>query len=135
MFNYSSTPWLTQYWTRRICERAYGDDVYGLCGNEDVGQMSAWYILAAMGIHPFCPGSDRYEITSPVFDRVEIELDPDYYTGKKFTVTARNNSPENIYIRSIKLNGKPRDRLYITHGEITAGGHLELEMGPNPVKL
>lgn len=135
MFNYSSTPWLTQYWTRRICERAYGDDVYGLCGNEDVGQMSAWYILAAMGIHPVCPGSDRYEITSPVFDRVEIELDPDYYTGKKFTVTARNNSPENIYIRSIKLNGKPLDRLYITHGEITAGGHLELEMEPNPVKL
>ena len=128
MLNYTSRPWLTQYWTRRICDEAYGDDVYGLCGNEDVGQMSAWYILASMGFHPVCPGSDRYEITSPVFDRVDITLDPDFYTGRKFTVIARNNSPANVYIKALRLNGRPLDRLWITHDEITSGGVLEMEM-------
>lgn len=128
MLNYTSRPWLTQYWTRRICDEAYGDDVYGLCGNEDVGQMSAWYILASMGFHPVCPGSDRYEITSPVFERVDITLDPDFYTGGKFTVIARNNSPANVYIKSLRLNGRTLDRLWITHDEITSGGVLEMEM-------
>ncbi len=128
MLNYTSRPWLTQYWTRSICDEAYGDDVYGLCGNEDVGQMSAWYILASMGFHPVCPGSDRYEITSPVFERVDITLDPDFYTGGKFTVIARNNSPANVYIKSLRLNGRTLDRLWITHDEITSGGVLEMEM-------
>ncbi|MDE7397629.1 MAG: GH92 family glycosyl hydrolase [Muribaculum sp.] len=128
MLNYTSRPWLTQYWTRRICNNAYGTDVYGLCGNEDVGQMSAWYILAAMGFHPVCPGTDRYEITSPVFDRVEISLDSDYYPGRKFIVIAHGNSPENVYIKSLRLNGESLDRLWITHSEITDGGILEMEM-------
>ena len=70
----------------------------GLCGNEDVGQMSAWYILAAIGIHPICPGDNVYELTSPMVNKVTIPLDNQYYKGKKFTVLARNNSEENIYI-------------------------------------
>lgn len=81
-----------------------------------------------MGFHPVCPGSDRYEITSPVFERVDITLDPDFYTGGKFTVIARNNSPANVYIKSLRLNGRPLDRLWITHDEITSGGVLEMEM-------
>ncbi len=132
MLNYTSKPWLTQYWTRRICANAYNETVNGLCGNEDVGQMSAWYIMASMGFHPICPGSTRYEITSPVFDKVTISLDKDYYKGKRFTVIAKNNSPENVYIQSIKLNGKPLDRLWITHDEITRGGVLEFVMGKEP---
>lgn len=134
MLNYTSKPWLTQYWTRRICERAYDNTVNGLCGNEDVGQMSAWYILASMGFHPICPGSTRYEITSPVFDKVTIHLDKRYYNGDTFTVIARNNSPENVYIQSMTLNGKPLERLWITHEEITNGGVLEFVLGKEPKK-
>jgi putative alpha-1,2-mannosidase len=95
--------------------------------------MSAWYVLAAMGIHPINPGDNIYQITSPVFNAVEISLDADYYSGKKFTIVANNNSAENIYIQSIKLNGKTLDRFWITHGEIVSGGKLEMEMGSEPV--
>ena len=132
LFNYTSTPWKTQYWTRAICDRAYGTDVVGLCGNEDVGQMSAWYVLAAMGIHPICPGNPRYEITSPVFDEVEIKLDSNYYTGKTFKIIAHRNSPQNVYIQTLRLNGRPLNRLWISHKEITAGGVLEMDMGAYP---
>ncbi|HKI89008.1 MAG TPA: glycoside hydrolase domain-containing protein, partial [Draconibacterium sp.] len=129
MFNEIGLPQQTQMWTRRICEAAYGTDAFGLCGNEDVGQMSAWYVLAAMGIHPVCPGNNKYEITSPVFNRVELQLDKDYYHGNTFTIIARNNSKENVYIKSVKLNGEKLDRYWISHDEIVAGGVLELEMG------
>ena len=132
MLNYTSRPWLTQYWTRRICRNAYGNTVNGLCGNEDVGQMSAWYILTAMGFHPICPGSNRYELTSPVFHKVTVTLDGRYYKGKTFTIIARNNSPENVYIQSVSLNGKALDRLWITHEEITNGGVLEFVLGKTP---
>ena len=129
MFNYTAKPYLTQKWTRKICDKAYGDDVMGLVGNEDVGQMSAWYVLASSGIHPVCPGNTRYEITSPVFDKIEFYLDKKYYKGKKFTIIAKNNSPENIYIKSATLNGKPLNRLWLDHSEIAAGGTLVLNMG------
>ncbi len=135
MLNTAGVPHLTQKWTRQICKAAYGTGAYGLCGNEDVGQMSAWYVLAAMGIHPICPGDNIYQITSPVFREVEINLDSNFYPGKKFTIQAHNNSPENIYIQSMKLNGLPLDRFWITHQEIVAGGLLEMEMGPKPPAL
>ena len=134
LFNYVGCPWLTQKWTRMICQKAYGTGVRGLCGNEDIGQMSAWYVLAAMGIHPVCPGDNVYQITSPVFQKVRIRLDPDYYRGRTFTVIAKNNSADNIYIQSAKLNGTALDRAWITHDEIAVGGTLELEMGPSPNK-
>jgi predicted alpha-1,2-mannosidase len=132
MLNYTSRPWLTQYWTRRICRNAYDDTVNGLCGNEDVGQMSAWYILTAMGFHPICPGNNRYELTSPVFNKVTIALDKRYYKGKTFTIIAHNNSPENVYIQSVSLNGKVLNRLWITHEEIINGGVLEFILGKTP---
>jgi predicted alpha-1,2-mannosidase len=132
MFNRLGAPWLTQKWTREICRRAYHNSVEGLVGNEDVGQMSAWYVLAASGIHPVCPGDTRYEITSPVFDRIDMRLDPEYASGKTFTIIARNNSAENKYIRSAQLNGKPYVHCWIEHETIAAGGTLELEMGSVP---
>jgi predicted alpha-1,2-mannosidase len=132
MLNTAGVPYLTQKWTRKICSTAYGTGAYGLCGNEDVGQMSAWYVLASMGIHPICPGDNKYQITSPVFNKIEINLDSDYYTGKKFTIIANHNSPENIYIQSMKLNGKVLDRFWISHDEIVKGGILEMEMGAEP---
>ncbi len=128
IFNEIGLPRQTQKWTRKICEKAYGTDAYGLCGNEDVGQMSAWYVLAAIGIHPINPGDNKYQITSPVFNKIVLKLDEEYYNGNTFTIIAHNNSKENFYIKSIKLNGKKLDRYWITHGEIVNGGLLELEM-------
>ncbi|NPA37428.1 MAG: glycoside hydrolase family 92 protein [Chlorobi bacterium] len=128
IFNEIGLPDQTQKWTRRICDVAYGDDAFGLCGNEDVGQMSAWYVLAAIGFHPLCPGDNKYQITSPVFNKIVLHLDKNYYNGNTFTIIANNNSKENVYIKSMKLNGKPLDRYWITHEEIVNGGILELEM-------
>ena len=132
LFNRLGAPYLTQKWTRDICKNAYRNAVAGLVGNEDVGQMSAWYVLAASGIHPICPGDGRYEITSPVFDKVVFNLDPQYAKGKTFTIEARGNSPENVYIQKATLNGKPYDKCYLMHADMMKGGTLVLEMGPEP---
>ena len=134
LFNRLGEPWLTQQWTRTICRQAYHNTVEGLVGNEDVGQMSAWYVLAAAGLHPVCPGDTRYEITSPVFARIVFQLDPRYAQGKSFTVQADHNSKENIYIQQAWLNGRPYDKCYLDHQDIMAGGSLRLEMGPHPNK-
>ncbi len=131
MFNKLGRPWLTQKWTRCICDNAYKNKVEGLTGNEDVGQMSAWYVLAASGIHPVCPGNTRYEITSPVFDKITFNLD----SGKTFTIIAHNNSQDNIYIQQIKLNGQKYDLFDIDHADIIKGSTLELFMGAEPAKM
>ncbi|WP_293651142.1 GH92 family glycosyl hydrolase [uncultured Parabacteroides sp.] len=132
LFNRLGAPELTQKWTRDICRNAYKNSVLGLVGNEDVGQMSAWYVLAASGIHPVCPGDQRYEITSPVFEKVVFNLDPDYAEGKTFVIEARNNSPENIYVQQATLNGIPYDKCYLTHADLMKGGTLVLQMGAKP---
>jgi predicted alpha-1,2-mannosidase len=134
LYNRLGAPWLTQKWSREICRRAYKNSVEGLVGNEDVGQMSAWYVLAAGGIHPVCPGDTRQEITSPVFNKVTYKLDPQYAKGKSFTVLAANNSADNVYIQSAKLNGKTYNKCYIDYKDIAAGGTLELIMGKQPNK-
>ncbi|QHS57508.1 glycoside hydrolase family 92 protein [Mucilaginibacter sp. 14171R-50] len=134
LYNRLGQPWLTQKWTREICRRAYKNSVEGLVGNEDVGQMSAWYVLAATGLHPVCPGDTRQEITSPVFDKVTLKLDPRYAKGKAFTIVAKNNSPVNIYIQSAKLNGRKYNKCYLDYNDIAAGGMLELTMGAQPNK-
>ena len=132
LFNQLDVPWYTQKWTRYTCEKAYANKVEGIVGNEDVGQMSAWYILAASGIHPSCPGNTRMEITSPVFSKIEFRLDPDYYSGKTFTVIAHNNSANNIYIQKALLNGKEYNKCYLDFTDIVSGGTLELYMGDQP---
>jgi predicted alpha-1,2-mannosidase len=130
LFNRLGVPWLTQKWSREICKRAYHNSVEGLVGNDDVGQMSAWYVLAASGLYQLCPGDPRYEITSPVFNNISIK------TGKNgnhtFAIIADNNSPDNIYIRSATLNGKPYNKCFIDYSDIARGGTLKLEMGDNP---
>ncbi|MDO5447289.1 MAG: glycoside hydrolase family 92 protein, partial [Prevotellaceae bacterium] len=129
LFNRLGQPWRTQYWTRYICKYAYENQIAGLKGNEDVGQMSAWYVLSAAGLHPYCPGETRTEITSPVFNRIVMQLPA---TGKTFTVIAENNSDENIYIQSATLNGKKLNRCWLDFSEIVAGGELKLVMGSKP---
>ena len=131
-FNQLDVPWYTQKWTRYICKNAYANKVEGIVGNEDVGQMSAWYILAASGIHPSCPGNTRMEITSPVFDKVEFNLDSKYHQGKVFTIIAHNNNTNNLYIQKALLNGKEYNKCYLDFAEIAAGGTLELFMGDKP---
>ena len=132
LFNRLDAPELTQKWTRDICRNAYKNSVLGLVGNEDVGQMSAWYVLAASGLHPICPGDQRYEITSPVFEKVVFHLDPDYAEAKTFVIEARDNSPENVYIQQATLYGKPYDKCYLMHADLMRGGTLVLRMGATP---
>lgn len=134
LFNRIGAPWLTQKWTRAICRRAYHDAVEGLVGNEDLGQMSAWYVLSSAGFHPIAAGNLRYEITSPVFSKITIRLDPKYAGGKTFTIIAKDNSAENIYIQSATLNGKPYRYCFISHTDIVKGGVLQLQMGSTPNK-
>jgi predicted alpha-1,2-mannosidase len=122
LFNRLGAARLTQKWTRHICRNAYFNKVEGLVGNEDVGQMSAWYVLAASGIHPVCPGETRFEITTPVFNRVTFKLG----NGKQFSIVTHNNSPENVYIQSIKLNGKRHDKFHIDYQDIMKGGTMEI---------
>lgn len=125
LFNHLGAPRDTQYWTRFICKHAYGTNVRGLIGNEDVGQMSAWYVLSSTGIYQFCPGDLRFDITSPVFDKVVYHLP----NGKDFTIIAHNNSHENVYIKSKKLYGKDYDVDFIIWQDILQGATLELTMG------
>jgi len=132
LFTYAGRPWLTQKWARVVMDHAYGAGVKGLCGNEDVGQMSAWYILSAIGFHPVSPVDGVYIIGSPLFEEATIKLDSRYYHSKSFTVKTRNNSEQNVYVQSAKLNGKPLNRAWLRHAEVAAGGTLELVMGPNP---
>lgn len=134
LFVYAGEPWQSQKWCRFIMDHAYGPGVKGLCGNEDVGQMSAWYILSAIGFHPVSPVDNIYVIGSPLFKKVTLKLDPKYEKGKTFTVLAPNNSSENIYIQKAWLNGKPLDRAWLNYSEIAAGGVLKFEMGPQPNK-
>lgn len=132
LFAYAGEPWRSQKWARTIMDHAYGAGVNGLCGNEDVGQMSAWYILSAIGFHPVCPADGIYIIGSPLFDEVTLKLDSRYYPGGSFTVKTRNNSAQNIYVQSATLNGRPLNRAWLRHSEVAAGGTLELVMGPTP---
>ncbi len=134
LFNRLGRPWLTQKWTRHILRNAYQNRVEGLCGNEDVGQMSAWYVLTAVGIHQACPGDTRYEITGPLFSKVTMRVITPQGEERKFTVRAINNSDENIYIRRIRLNGKPYNKCHIDYADIIAGGTVELVMGSKPCK-
>ena len=125
LFNRAGAPWLTQRWVRAI-EAAYTAGPEGLCGDEDVGQMSAWFVLAASGLHQACPGDTRYEVFTPLFDRLTFNL----AEGRSFTVTAHNNTPDNVYIQSAMLNGKALERCWIDHQDIVAGGTLEMVLGP-----
>ena len=118
MFTVAGNPGRTAELVRRIMTDMYHTGKDGLCGNEDCGQMSAWYVLSAMGIYPFNPADGRFVLGSPLLDRAVIRLDED----KEFVIIAENNSPENIYTDRILLNGKELKRNYITYAEIIKGG-------------
>ena len=110
---------------RYVCRNLYKAAPDGMSGNEDAGQMSAWYILSSLGFYQVEPASGRYWFGSPMWDEAEFAV-----PGGKFVIKTVNNSPENMYIRSVKLNGKPYDKPYIMHSDIMQGGELIMEMGP-----
>ncbi len=130
-YAYMGRQWKTAALANRIMTEFFNDTPEGLCGNEDCGQMSAWYVFNALGFYPANPSNGAYVFGSPAFEKVSFPVGS---KGKTFEVTALNLSPENIYIQSVKLNGKAYDKAYITYAEIMAGGKLEFTMGPQPNK-
>jgi predicted alpha-1,2-mannosidase len=133
LYNYMGQPWKTQKWVRHTMSNLYSsgiEDGKGLCGDEDNGQTSAWFVFSSTGFYPVCPGTNQYIIGAPLFKQTKMKLP----NGKTFTVKAPENSETNIYIQSATLNGKVFDKPFITHGEILNGGVMEFVMGPEPNK-
>ncbi len=124
LYNWTDAPWKTQERVRMILKHQYKPTPDGLGGNDDCGQMSAWYLFSALGFYPVAPGSGEYSLGSPVVKTAVISLE----NGKKLSIEARNQSDKNVYVKSVTLNGKPIDRRYITYNEIAAGGKLVFEM-------
>ncbi|MDB4303804.1 GH92 family glycosyl hydrolase, partial [Desulfosarcina sp.] len=130
LYNYVGQPWKTQKWVRHIMDELYTEKPDGLCGNEDCGQMSAWYVLSAMGFYSVTPGQTYYAMGSPLFDEVKINLE----NGKTFTIKSENNSSANRYIQSTSLNGNNYHKSYLSHFDMMEGGEFIFEMGPDPNK-
>ena len=140
LFNYSGQPWLTQKWTRAICDEFYGTEPlrgYGIGQDEDQGQLGAWYVMAALGLfdvqghtamHP------TFQFGSPMFDKVTIQLDPKYYSGKELVIQTKNNSKEDVYIQSVSFNGKKIKKCWIDRNKLMNGGIILFEKGSEPNK-
>jgi predicted alpha-1,2-mannosidase len=130
LYNYAGTPWKTQRRVRDIMKIWYNAGPMGLCGDDDIGSLSSWYVFSAMGFYPVSPGRPVYDLGSPLFETVTISL----AEGKAFTIRAKDVSDRNKYIQSATLNGVPLNRPWLWHHEITDGGTLELVMGSRPNK-
>ena len=128
LYNYAGQPWKAQSRVRQIMDEFYRPEPDGLIGNEDCGQMSAWYVLSAAGFYPVTPGSTVYAIGTPLFPELRFNLE----NGKSFTVRARGVSNRNIYIQSATLNGQPYNKSFLLHRDLMAGGELVFEMGAAP---
>ena len=128
LYNYAGQPWKTQKWVRHACTTLYGPGPDGLCGDEDNGQMSVWYLFSTMGFYPVTPGTPAYVIGSPLFKQVVLHLS----NGKEFTIVAENNSADHLYIQSMSLNGAPLEKMWISHSDIIKGGVMRFTMDREP---
>jgi len=128
LYNRVGAPWKTQKQIRNLLAAFFTDGIHGIPGDEDGGGMTAWVVFSMMGFYPVTPGVPVYDLGSPVFNRVTIHLE----NGKIFTLIAKDSSVENKYIQSVKLNGKPHDKIWFRHADISNGGTLELQMGNTP---
>jgi predicted alpha-1,2-mannosidase len=128
LYNYANEPWKAQYHARNVMAKLYDATENGYPGDEDQGQTSSWYVLSALGFYSVTPGVDEYVFGSPAFGKTSIKLE----NGKTFTVLAKGNSKDNVYIQSAMLNGKPYTKNFIRHADIVKGGTLIFEMGPQP---
>lgn len=130
LYNWLGQPWKAQYWTRKVMDKLYTPNADGLCGDEDNGQTSAWYVFSAMGFYPVAPGTGEYALGSPLFKKITLTLE----NGKKFVIQADQNNDQNVYIQNANLNGSTHLKNYITHKQITQGGKLTFRMGNKPNK-
>ena len=130
LYAWTSQPWKTQYWLREIIDRFYRPEIRGLGGNDDCGQMSAWYIFSVLGFYPVCPGTDQYVMGAPYLPYAKLQLD----NGKTLEIKAPGVSDSKRYVKAVKLNGKVLDRLYLTHSDLLEGGTLEFTMSKTPNK-
>jgi predicted alpha-1,2-mannosidase len=130
-YNWTNQPWKTQFQVRKIMQMQYKPTPDGLGGNDDCGQMSAWYIFSSLGFYPVAPGSNEYAIGSPLVNSAMLTLE----NGKTFTIDVVNQKDKNVYVQKILLNGKPLPTLFINHSDITAGSKLTFYMGSKPKKL
>ena len=128
LYAWTATPWKTQHWLREIMDRMYRNDIHGLGGNDDCGQMSAWYIFTAMGFYPVCPGSGEYVLGAPYLPYIKLHLP----NGNILEIKAPEASDKNRYVHSMRINGKEYDRLYVTHEDILKGGTWEFDMQSRP---
>ena len=128
LYAWTSQPWKTQYWQREIMNKMYRNNIDGLCGNDDCGQMSAWYILSSMGFYPVCPGTDEYVLGAPLFKKAVLHFE----NGNSLTIDAGNNSAQNVYIQSLQVDGNEYTKNYLRHGDLLKGGTLKFEMGDKP---
>ena len=130
LYNYAGEPWKTQYHVREIMNKLYTPAPDGLCGDEDNGQTSAWYVFSAMGMYSVAPGTNQYVLGAPLFKKITLKLE----NGKTFVINAGNNSAENLYVQKAKLNGKTHTKTYLNHSDITNGGTFNLTMSSEPNK-
>ena len=130
LYNYTDSPWKTQKYVSEIMHELYKNSPDGLCGNEDCGQMSAWYVMSAMGIYPVNPVSGEYQIGTPMFSEMQIR----FAENKVFKILAKNVSRENCYVKSVKLNGVALEKPFINHKDIMKGGVIEFTMTDKPTK-
>lgn len=130
LYSYAGQAWKTQELTRKIIATQYGNTPGSLCGNDDCGQMSAWYIFNAMGFYPVCPGSDEYIITSPAIPSVKMNMS----NGNSLVIITENYSETNVYIQSLKINGKEWDKTWLSYNDIKDGGKMEFILGDRPNK-
>jgi predicted alpha-1,2-mannosidase len=130
LYNWTDQPWKTQERVRMILKHQYHDGPAGLGGNDDAGQMSAWYIFSSLGFYPVSPGSDQYWLGSPSVQQATLNLE----NGKTFVVEAIDQSDKNVYVKKVMLNNQVLTRRYITHDEIVKGGKITFVMSPKPAK-
>lgn len=130
LYNYTTAPWKSQYWSRYVMDNLYKATPDGYCGDEDNGQTSAWFVFSALGFYPVCPGTSQYVFGSPLFKKVILQLE----NGKQFVVSAPGNATGDIYLQSVQLNGKSWTKNWIDHSTILAGGELRFKMGKHPNK-
>lgn len=128
LYNYTDRPWMTGKRVRDVLDMMYKPKPDGLSGNDDCGQMSAWYIFSALGFYPMEPGSDRYELGAPIVDRATITM-PE---GREWRISVDRQSPKNVYVQRVLMNGRPLQGRQLRHDDLMAGGILEFEMGPTP---
>ena len=128
LYNYAGQPWKAQYWLRQVMDRMYTPGPDGYCGDEDNGQTSAWYVFSALGFYPVCPGTDEYVIGAPLFKKATLHFE----NGNNLVIDAQNNSKENLYIESLRVNGQESTRNYLKHADLLRGGTIEFKMGSQP---